>query len=168
MAQSVNTRRLDERRFADVSSEPNKILPPLPQVAESEEIPTLLDAIISCEHLVENLREKAEKALDKCKNLKSKLTHDQAAAMYLYSMQWPEGKVSFFVLFNRVLRNEDRTKLVPYYNYFKLFMSALNKLPSKEQQVWRGVDGDLTGQYKPGNIIFSYFIEAINYVFLSF
>jgi hypothetical protein len=162
MAEAVNSRRLDEKRFVDVSSESNKILPPLPQISESEAIPTLLDAIKSSEHLVENLGEKAKEALNNCKNPKGKLTHDQAAALYLYSMQWPEGQFSFFFLFNRALRSEDRTRLVPYHNYFKLFMSALNKLPSIEQQVWRGVDVDLTDRYLPGNIVFSYFIDAIN------
>jgi hypothetical protein len=160
MAYPVNTRRLDEKRFADVSSEPNKILPPLPQTSQSEAIPTLLDAIKSSEHLVEDLRKKAEEALSKFKNSKDKLTRDQAAALYLYSMQWPKEKDSFFFLFNRALRNEDRAKLIPYYNYFKLFMSALNKLPSKEQQVWRGVIGDLTDRYLPGSIAFSQFIVA--------
>jgi hypothetical protein len=160
MAHAVNSRRLDEKRFADVSSEPNKILPPLPQSSKSKAIPTLLDAIKSSEHLVENLRKKAEEALSKCKNSKDKLTRDQAAALYLYSMQWPEGKDSFFFLFNRALRSEDRTKLVPYHDYFKLFMSALNKLPSKEKQIWRGVVGDLTDRYLPGSIAFSQFIVA--------
>jgi hypothetical protein len=160
MAHPVNTRRLDEKRILDVNAEPNKILPPLPHSSKSEAIPTLLDAIKSSEHLVEYLREKAEEALKKCKSSKDKLTRDQSAALYLYSMQWPKGKDSFFFLFNRALRNEDRTKLVPYHNYFKLFMSALNKLPSKEQQVWRGVVGDLTDRYLTGSIVFSQFIDA--------
>jgi len=160
MAQAQNNRRSDEKRFVDVSTEPEKILPPLPHSSESESIPTLLDAIKSSEHLVEDLRKKAEDALSKCKNPKGKLSRDQSAALYLYSMQWPKGKHSFYFLFNRALRNEDRTKLIPYHGYFKLFMSALNKLPSKEQQVWRGVVGDLTSQYMAGRIVFLQFITA--------
>jgi hypothetical protein len=161
MAKAENNRRSDEKRFVDVSTEPDKILPPLPHSSESESIPTLLDAIKPSEHLVENLRKKAEEALSICKNPKDKLSRDQSAALYLYSMQWPKEKDSFYVMFNRALRNEDRTKLIPYHNYFKLFMSALNKLPSKEQQLWRGVVGDLTSQYLAGSIVFLQFIIAV-------
>jgi hypothetical protein len=161
MAKAQNNRRSDEKRFVDVSTEPDKILPPLPHSSESESIPTLLDAIKPSEHLVENLRKKAEEALSICKNPKDKLSRDQSAALYLYSMQWPKGKHSFYDMFNRALRNEDRTKLIPYHNYFKLFMSALNKLPSKEQQLWRGVVGDLTSRYLPGSIAFLKFIVGV-------
>jgi hypothetical protein len=162
MAQAQNNRRPDEKRFVDVNSEPNKVLPPLPNTPPSESIPTLLDAIKPCENLVEDLRWKAEEALNKCKTPKGKLSRDQSAALYLYSMQWPPGKHSFYFFFNRALRNEDRTKLIPFYGYFKLFMSALNKLSSKERQVWRGVVGDLTTYYLKGSIIFLQFIAVIS------
>jgi hypothetical protein len=163
MTHVQNNRRQDEKRFVDVSTEPNKILPPLPQSSKSEPIPTLLEAIKPSEHLVEGLQKKAQEALNSCQNPKDKLTRDQSAALFLYSMQWPTGKHSFYVLFNRALRHEDRTKLAPYYGYFKLFISALNKLPSEEKQVWRGVIGDLTSQYLPGKDIFQRFIITSSY-----
>ena len=161
MAEAQNNRRSDEKRFVDVKAELDRILPPLPQSSEGEPIQTLLDTIKPCEHLVEDLRTKAQEAFSICKKPKDDPSPDQSAALYLYSMQWPKGKDSFYFLFNRALRNEDRTKLMPYHSYFKLFMSALNKLPSKEQQVWRGVVGDLTDQYLAGNSLLLHFTIAI-------
>lgn len=158
MAHAQSNRRADEQRFVEISAEPSKILPPLPKMSQVESVPSLLDVIKSSEHLVENLQKHAKTALNACKNPKDELTQNQAAALYLYSMQWPEGQHSYFTLFNRALRHGDRTKLVPYLDYFKLFMSALKKLPSKEKQIWRGIVGDLTGQYQRGNVIAESFI----------
>ncbi|CAF4904147.1 unnamed protein product, partial [Rotaria socialis] len=50
-------------------------------------------------------------------------------------------------MFNWALRDEDRTKAVLYQDYCNLFMSALSKLPSRQDDVWRGVNGDLSEQY---------------------
>ncbi|CAF4761993.1 unnamed protein product, partial [Rotaria magnacalcarata] len=55
-------------------------------------------------------------------------------------------------MFNQALRNENRTMLLPYQNYLNLFISALNKLPSIQDRVWRGVSGDSSQQYHQGTI----------------
>ncbi|CAF1185577.1 unnamed protein product [Rotaria magnacalcarata] len=58
---------------------------------------------------------------------------------------------SFYQLLNSTLRGENRDNLKPWFAYLKLFMTALHKLPSHPQTVWRGVRGvDLSKQYPTG------------------
>ena len=66
------------------------------------------------------------------------LTRDESAAVYLYSMS-----TSFFSCLNKTLRAENRHALKPWFAFLKLFMTALNKLPSTKKIVWRGVYGDV-------------------------
>ena len=40
---------------------------------------------------------------------------------------------------NKLLRDEDRQKLRPYFPYLKLLLSALDLLPDVEATVYRGV-----------------------------
>ncbi|CAF1390599.1 unnamed protein product [Didymodactylos carnosus] len=46
---------------------------------------------------------------------------------------------------------EDRQKLKPWFLYLKLFITALSRLPSTTDTVYRGVKADLTDQYKPNS-----------------
>ena len=67
------------------------------------------------------------------------LTRDESAAVYLYTMQ-----TSFFSRLNETLRAENRQALKPWFAFLKLFMTALDKLPSIKKIVWRGVKGNVT------------------------
>lgn len=151
MAESSHGTRRDGKRYTDVSKEPTKPLPPIEKF--SGKCPVgLQDAIKTIERFVNNLPHYALFSFNKCKLPKEGLTQNESAALYLYSLQWPEGQHSFYTLFNRALRNEDRTKLIPYNNYLHLFMTALGKLPSIQDRVWRGVNGDISEQYKPNSV----------------
>ncbi|CAF1640721.1 unnamed protein product, partial [Adineta ricciae] len=48
---------------------------------------------------------------------------------------------------SRQPKDEDRTSLIPWFSYLKLFLTALYKLPSYKGTVWRGVKGNLSDQY---------------------
>jgi hypothetical protein len=69
------------------------------------------------------------------------LTRDESTAIYLYSMP-----TSFFSRLNDALRAEKREAVEPWFDFLKLFMTALEKLPSTKGTVWRGInyDGSLT------------------------
>jgi hypothetical protein len=47
------------------------------------------------------------------------LTRDESAAIYIYTMDW--GDQSLYRELNKILRIEDRSVLVPWYGYLKLF-----------------------------------------------
>ncbi|CAF3989888.1 unnamed protein product [Rotaria sp. Silwood2] len=138
------------QRFLDINEEPDKPLPSLPiSITRRKQIKSLCECVepILNLKLVEDLLNKVTYSLEICKNPKDGLTQDQSAALYLYSLQ-----TSFYTKFNGALRDEDRTKLIPFYDYYRLFMSALNKLPSIQDNVWRGVTANLNDQYRPGTI----------------
>jgi hypothetical protein len=62
-----------------------------------------------------------------------------------------DGGPSLFEIINETLRAENRQNLKPWFLFLKLFLTALYKLPSKNEKVWRGVKGvDLSKKYKTG------------------
>jgi hypothetical protein len=73
------------------------------------------------------------------------ITVDEAAAIYLYTMETP-----LYRTLNTALRNEDAAAIAPFEKYIKLFLTALYKLPIEKCTVYRGIrdppaynDGDL-------------------------
>ena len=151
MAASSNLFLQDRKRFTNVNKEPDKLLQPLPK-PPNKPVPSLEDAVKPIEKSIDDLSGHVKLSLDECKHPKNGLTQDQAAALYLYSLQWPEGKQSFYEWFNRALRDENRIRVVPFYDYLHLFMSGLEKLPSVQDRVWRGVNANLRAQYKPDSV----------------
>lgn len=55
-------------------------------------------------------------------------------------MEW--GDTSLYYLLNSALRSENRQALKIWFSYLKLFDTALEKLPTVKQVVWRGVNKD--------------------------
>ncbi|CAF4790265.1 unnamed protein product [Rotaria sp. Silwood2] len=69
------------------------------------------------------------------------LTHDQSAAVYIYTMEW--GETTLYRVLNEALRCENRKALNIWFPYLKLFDTALDKLPTVTEVVWRGVPHDI-------------------------
>ena len=106
------------------------------------------DAIKSIEHLIENLAADVWVAKNKCKTPTDGLTSDESAAIYLYTME------SIYSLLNQALRDKRRERLVPWFTYLKLFLTALWKLPSVKCVVWRGVKKNINQQFNEGENFF--------------
>lgn len=83
-------------------------------------------------------------------NPSDKLTKDECAAIYLYTMDWYPKDETLSIRLNAALRTKDPKHVAPYYPYLKLFHTALSKLPSVTTTLWRGVTGDLTDEYMTG------------------
>jgi hypothetical protein len=101
--------------------------------------------IVSLEQAMENIipivpevEEYVFLAKQHCNRTSSILTWDESAAIYLYSMPIP-----FFTHLNEFLRAENRNALKPWFAFLKLFITALEKLPSCKIIAWRGVVGDV-------------------------
>jgi hypothetical protein len=96
--------------------------------------------------LVENIRENAKEAKQKCtKN--TQLTVNESAAIYLYTMDTP-----FYETLNAVLRVENPPDLVPWLDFLKLFITAVEKLPSHKTTVWRGLANAEASNFIDGQI----------------
>jgi len=78
------------------------------------------------------------------------LTKDEAMALFLYTLEFPNG---LYKPLNAALRSTDRKQIVPYMPLLKLMM-GMKKLPSYVGRVHRGINGDsLDNHYKVGQKI---------------
>jgi hypothetical protein len=79
------------------------------------------------------------------------LTHDEAAAIYLYTMEWVDNEKSLYSTLNYTLKKLDRKDLRPWFKYLKLFLTALVKTPcAPPQTVWRGVRKNVKDEFPRG------------------
>ncbi len=69
------------------------------------------------------------------------LTHDQSAAIYLYTMEWNEN--IFYQTIKQDLRSNDTSTAQSWWPYLTLFDTAVQKLPNRRLNVWRGVNRDV-------------------------
>jgi hypothetical protein len=74
------------------------------------------------------------------------LTREESASIYLYTMDW--GEKSLYRVLNAALRVKDRSVLVPWHGYLKLFDTALKKLPSRHMNLWRGINLNISKNFK--------------------
>jgi hypothetical protein len=103
----------------------------LPKMSLEQSVQSIISLVPSVMGLV-------AAAKQQCNQSSILLTRDESAAIYLYTMP------SFFCsCLNKNLRASDRHGLKPWFAFLKLFMSALEKLPSLNIVVWRGVKNDI-------------------------
>ncbi|CAF0796619.1 unnamed protein product [Adineta steineri] len=79
------------------------------------------------------------------------LTLDESASIYIYTMEW--GKQTLYRVLNKTLRNENRHLCKIWFPYLKLFDTALNKLPTVKEIVWRGITEDIGKNFLENQII---------------
>jgi hypothetical protein len=114
---------------------------------EDSPILTLEEAVEKIIPLISRLMDYVAIAKTKCNRHSTLLTHDESAAIYLYSMPTP-----FVFCLNKTLQAENRNALKPWFAFLKLFITALEKLPSTEKNVWRGVSGDVSSIFADGDL----------------
>jgi hypothetical protein len=81
-------------------------------------------------------------------------TADEAAAIHLYTSAWVQPECSLYHIMNKALREQDRSKLLPFFSYLKLLLTSLLHLPRFKGSVWRGVKADLRSSYPKGKKLF--------------
>jgi len=136
------------QRITDVGSEHRDMLLPIrgfekmPIVSLEETVQPLIDIVDEVERMVWTVKQKCSKIPE------NGLTIDESASIMLYSLEWPpERENSFYFIFNETLRAANRRKLRPWFQYLKLFIFSLSKLPSFTRNIYRGVKEDLHEQY---------------------
>jgi hypothetical protein len=98
---------------------------------------TLEEAVQPIIPIVDRLVDSVATAKKKYNRHSDLLTKDESAAIYLYTMS-----ASFNLRLNETLRAK-RHELKPWFDFLKLFITALEKLPSTSGTVWRAVSGDV-------------------------
>jgi hypothetical protein len=124
---------------------------PILGYAEEPLLP-LADACAPLTDLLHNLSFYVQLALSETpEEPPDRLTIDESAAIRLYTIEWDKPHRSLYSMLNYHLKNTDREKLVPYFPYIKLLLTALVKLPCVPPlTVWRGVTKNLSAEFPPG------------------
>jgi hypothetical protein len=144
-----NTTENKYDRFLDVDREPQKMLQPIEGYRDLPLL-QLKEAVQPIESCCPDIQRRADIALLNSKNPSDGLNQNESASIYLYTMEWePRGQCLYYVL-NTTLRNENRQKLKPWLLYLKLILTALDKLPSQREIIWRGIRLDLSQEYEVG------------------
>ncbi|CAF1111302.1 unnamed protein product [Adineta steineri] len=135
------------QRFFDIAGEPCRMLLPI-QGYEKKPLVSLEDAVEPLVQFVPDIKRMAYVAKMKCDNPPADhLSKDESASIILYSMEWePQDECLYYVL-NATLRAENRRKLVPWFLYLKLVLTALSHLPPLQRTVFRGVKSDMRKYY---------------------
>lgn len=110
----------------------------------------LTAAVEKLEQIVPDIGYYASRALERNTHPSNGLTSNESAVIDLYTMEW-EGSVQMEL--NHVLRTGDHELIKPFYCYFKLLLTALEKLPSETRIVWRAARADLTDRYPIGQTV---------------
>ncbi len=110
-------------------------------------------SVENLETIVSKVIQNAHVATERSAYPNNGLTQDQSAAICLYTMNSKPNDQSLCSRLNDALRSKDRSELIPYLFYLKLFLSALWKLKSVRKIVWRGVKADLSSEYPRGKTV---------------
>ncbi len=78
------------------------------------------------------------------------MSEDESAAIYLYTMNGISTNQSLYEGLNSALRAKNQDFIGPYVPYLKLLTTALSKLDSIPQVVYRGINADLSEKYPIG------------------
>ena len=120
---------MNRRLVADIRDEPKQMLMPIAGY-ELQPLLPLEEACKPLEGLLDHqLKQNIFIAKKNSEQPKNGLTQDESASIHLYTMEWNGSTQSLYKVLNETLRSANRAKLVPWFRYLKLFMTALFKLP---------------------------------------
>ncbi|CAF1459904.1 unnamed protein product [Rotaria sp. Silwood1] len=110
---------------------------------------TLEEAVKPIVLFVPNVKDRANEAKLKCKNIvTNNLSIDESASIMLYSMEWKPKEECLRIVLNRALRDENRNVLACWFLYLKLLLTALDRLPSFHGFIYSGIKGDMREYYR--------------------
>jgi hypothetical protein len=140
-------------RLSDIAKEPLEMLLPITGY-EAMPIVSLEMAVEPLVSFLPAVQSYAYAAKQRCKTPPADgLSTDESASIMLYSMGWEPLDKCLYVSLNAILRSVGRNKLKPWFLYLKLFLTALSRLPSTHQFVYRGVKLDLSEQYQTNKTV---------------
>ena len=136
------------RRVSDFEPDPSEILLPI-KGYEKQPLVTLEEAVEKVVSFVPDVKQMANVAKRRCKRPPADgLTVDESASIMLYSMEWEPPEECLYRVLNNTLRSKDRKKLVPWFLYLKLILTAFDRLPIKPPVSYRGIKNDMTEEYQ--------------------
>ena len=136
-------------RFGDIDCS-FKRLPPV-YGFQSEKLVSIDKALQPIELQIKELSRYIKIAKKNCNHPNEhNLSKDESASIYIYTMEW--GETTLYRVLNQALRSEKREDLKIWFPYLKLFDTALNRLPTVKEVVWRGVPLDIGKNFTKNQI----------------
>jgi hypothetical protein len=147
---AMSTQSGENSRYTDLKDEPiDRLLSPIGGY-EDKPLVSLAETVKPIATFFNDIQDYVYVALHNCQNPTDNLTQQESASIHLYTMQF-HSRPSLYEVLNQSLRAQNRDKLIPWFSFLKLFLTALYKLPSQSGIVWRGIKNvDLSSKYKPG------------------
>lgn len=128
-------------RFTDISvmtTDPLKLIAGY----EKEPLVSLEEALSPFQKEIDQLAHHIQQAKKKCLHPSNRqLTHDQSAAIYIYTMRW--GKKCVYDHLQDAWKAAERSKtkeppvMKPWFKFLKLFKAGLDKLPDAKEEMWQ-------------------------------
>lgn len=144
MQETLDLHKLFLDRLGEVSKEGAEKLEAITGIAE-QKLVSLAEAVKPIIKLIPEVSKLAKTAMDRVEPAQG-LSKDEAGALYLYTMQ-----SAFYRDINAYLRELNRAKILPFYQFLRLFLSALSKLGQAGKpasgELYRGVKLDLKKTY---------------------
>jgi hypothetical protein len=141
------------QRVSDFAAEPGTMLMPI-KGYERQPLVSLEEAVEPIVPFVPDVKQMAYVAKMRCKKPPANdLSVDESASIMLYSMEWEPQEECLYHVLNATLRSENRKKLVPWFLFLKLLLTAFARLPSKHLFVYRGIKRDMRKEYPKGETI---------------
>ena len=143
------------QRFSDMAGESCRMLTPILNY-EKQPLVSLEEAIEPIVPLVPEVKRMAFVAKRKCQKIPANsLSINESASIILYSMDWEPKEECLYHVLNKTLRAKNRNQLMtPCFLYLKLILTALSRLPSSHQVVFRGIKDDMRKEYPEGGTIY--------------
>ena len=131
----------------DLLQEPGRMLTPI-RGYQSMPLVSLQQAVEPLVSILPAVREMVWIVLQQRTGPFHGLSRDESAAIMLYTLDWDPPGRPFYRVLNDALGSEDRQRLKPWFLYLKLFLTALDRLPScTTGHFYRGVKRDLRADY---------------------
>ncbi|CAF3917858.1 unnamed protein product [Rotaria sp. Silwood1] len=137
-------------RVADFSPLPKRMLSPI-EGYENMPLVSIEDAVKPLVKIVPKVERNVYIVKQNCKNPADGLTTDESASIMLYTYESMPHENSLYVILNETLRSEEREKLIPWFSYLRLVLTALARLPSGRLFINRGIRKDLCAEYPAGS-----------------
>ncbi|CAF3715954.1 unnamed protein product [Rotaria sp. Silwood1] len=137
-------------RVADFSPLSKRMLAPI-EGYENMPLVSIEDAVEPLVSIVPKVKRNVHIIKQNCENPADGLTTDESASIMLYTYESMPHEHSLYVILNETLRSEERQKLIPWFLYLRLVLTALARLPSDRHFVNRGIRKDLCAEYPEGS-----------------
>ncbi|CAF4333442.1 unnamed protein product [Rotaria sp. Silwood2] len=137
-------------RVVDFSPLPKRMLAPI-EGYENMPLVSIEDAVKPLVSIVPRVERNVYIVKQNCKSPADGLTTDESASIMLYTYESMPHENSLYVILNETLRSEERQKLIPWFSYLRLVLTAVARLPSDRHFINRGVRKDLRAEYPTGS-----------------